>query len=809
MIYKNNLAIHIEMNDILDWKKIRNATKPLLFVWGLFIGFNAFGQDNLKAIETSFDQYSQQMFNEKIFAHTDKDFYLAGELLWFKLYVTDDASHKLSDLSKIAYVEIIDSTNKAVLQAKIAIDKGTAKGSFYLPLTLNSGNYILRAYTNWMKNAGANYFFEKPVTIVNVQKIASPKARTFDEKYTIEFFPEGGNLVTELQSKVAFKITDQKGKGINAAGYVTDGTNIVARFNTLHNGTGSFLFTPLTGHSYKAYIQTTNNKTITKELPTVYPSGMVMSVSSDDTNVKVNVQSNIPGENTVYLLVNNASVIKLAEQKTLENGNAIFTFSKKQLPDGISHITIFNSHRQPMCERLFFKKPVDNIQLILTTDKSEYKERKKVEIAVSVEGLSANDSANLSMSVYRLDSLQHPGNNFITSYLYLTSELHGFIDNASSYFTEEGEEDDLENLLLTNGWRRFKWENILHQTKPLFAFVPEYNGHIITGKITEAATREEAKNIETYLSVPGLKTQFIPSTSDDKGNIKFEIEDFYGSSEIIVQPKEIKDNRYKITINDPFSNAYSSVSLPTFNLPADNPNTLLEHSISMQVQNIYNSAKLKRFYQPISDTTAFYLTPDTKYYLDDYTRFNTIEEVLREYVSMVNVTRRNNQYHLPVFDKSREVMFQNDPLLLLDAVPITNFNKFMAFDPLKLKSLEVVNRKYFYGTSVFDGILNWKTYNGDLGNYELDPNAVIVDYEGLQLEREFYSPVYEEEQQNSHLPDFRNVLYWSPDISITQNEKRTISFYTSDLPGEYEVVVQGISSNGLPGSSVMKFEVKK
>lgn len=780
----------------------------LVFVCTLWIIITAYGQGNLNTIKASLDQYHQQIFNEKIFTHTDKDFYMAGEILWFKLYTVDEDIHKPINLSKIAYVEMLDSANKPVLQAKIELDKGIGKGSFYLPLTLNSGNYILRAYTNWMKNAGPDYFFAKPVTIVNVQKISPSNTNASVGSYNLQFFPEGGNLVNELQSKVAFKITDSKGKGINATGYVSDGSNIIVRFNTSHNGMGGFVFKPLIGHSYKAYMQTANGETITKELPTIYPTGMVMNISSDENQVKVNVQSNMPGENEVYLLVNAASVVKLAEQKTLQKGNADFTFNKTLLPDGVSHLTLFNSHKQPMCERLYFKRSLNDMQLLLTTDQSEYGERKKVSITVSSPAFPVSDSASLSMSVYRLDSLQSTNNSSITSYLYLTSELRGFIEDAGYYLEGEGKKDDIENLLLINGWRRFKWENILEHTKPLFAFAPEYNGHIITGKVTEA-TGVPGKNVETYLSVPGLKTQFVSSISDDEGNIKFEMKDFYGSSEIIVQTKEIKDNKYKIIINDPFSNAYSSASVPVFSLPVNYPNTLLEHSISMQVQNIYSSNKLKRFYEPVTDTAAFYLSPDSKYNLDDYTRFNTIEEILREYVTMVNVTRRNNQYHLPVFDKGHEVMFQDDPLLLLDAVPISNFNKFMAFDPMKLKSVEVVNRRYFYGGSGFDGILNWKTYNGDLGNYELDANAIVIDYEGLQQEREFYSPVYEGVEQNNHLPDFRNVLYWSPDISITGEAKKTISFYTSDLPGEYEVVVQGLSTNGLPGSAAIKFEVKK
>ena len=134
----------------------------------------------------------------------------------------------------------------------------------------------------------------------------------------------------------------------------------------------------------------------------------------------------------------------------------------------------------------------------------------------------------------------------------------------------------------------------------------------------------------------------------------------------------------------------------------------------------------------------------------------------------------------------------------------------MSFDPLKIKKLEVVNRRYTLGSSEFEGILNWSTYKGDLANYELDSNVAVIDYEGLQLEREFYSPAYNtQEKAASHLPDFRNVLYWQPDITLNGNETKEIGFYTSDVPGKYAVVIQGLDNNGICGSRLVTFEVKK
>src|SRR5678809_261144 len=133
----------------------------------LLIVLQVSGQQNLNDVQSAFQQYNNSSLTEKIFAQTDKNLYLAGEIVWFKLYVVNGDDNKPIDLSKVAYVEVLDKDQKSVLQGKIALDSGTGNGSLYIPLSFNTGVYKLRAYTNWMKNFDAGYYFEKILTIVN------------------------------------------------------------------------------------------------------------------------------------------------------------------------------------------------------------------------------------------------------------------------------------------------------------------------------------------------------------------------------------------------------------------------------------------------------------------------------------------------------------------------------------------------------------------------------------------------------------------------------------------------------------------
>lgn len=783
-----------------------------LLICPVFILSTAYSQDNLNAITTAFNQYHQHTIREKIFVHTDKNFYVTGEIAWFKLYVVNASDNKPLDLSKVAYVEILDSNNKHLLQAKIALNNAEGNGSFYLPVNINSGNYKLRAYTNWMKNFGADYYFEKNITIVNVQKSIDLSSIHHAGKYDIQFFPEGGNLVNNIPSTIAFKGTDEYGKGINFTGSLIDNNDTLLTFKPIHAGMGSFSLTPLPNHVYKALVKTTSGDYVTKDLPTVYSSGYVMSLLDSADKIKVTVQSDILSGHEIYLFAHTHEIIKVSLGSFLQNGKAVFLFDKGMLGDGISHITIFNDQKQPVCERLYFKKPSKQLEIKLRADKAEYTTRKKVSINIQTDNTELkNDSSSLSMSVCHLDSLQTFNAATINSYLLLTSDLRGYVEDPDYYFLKDDPETNiaLNNLMLTNGWRRFKWEDVLKNAKPFFEYVPEYNGPIIVGNVINTLTGSPANNIESYISVPGFQAAFRSSLSDKDGRVKFELKNFYGSSEIIVQPNTMRDSTYRIDIADPFSKAYSNKLFPEFILQKQAASSLRDQSISMQVQNIYSGKNLKQFSDPIVDSAAFYITPDATYLLDNYTRFVTIEEILREYVTLVDVKKREGNFHFSLLDFATNQKFSTDPLVLLDGVPVFDFNRFMQIDPLKLYKLEVLNRKYFLGSSMFTGILSWTSYKRDMADYDLGSHATIIDYDGLQLEREFYSPVYTtEEQQSSHIPDFRNVLLWSPYIKIAAGVSKEINFYTSDIPGKYMVFIQGISGSGLAGFATTTFTVE-
>jgi hypothetical protein len=662
-----------------------------------------------------------------------------------------------------------------------------------------------------MKNFGPEFYFEKTITLVNPLKSPEVATKETAAAYDIQFFPEGGNLVGGITSKVGFKAVGRDGNGANLAGAIVDQHNdTVARFKSLKFGMGSFSFTPVSNNTYKAVVKDRDNAPVVKDLPEINSQGYVMHLTDDGgANLSIEVKSNATPGGNIYLFAHTGQTITAAETSAVDNGSARFTVSKSMLGEGISHFTVFNNAKQPVCERLYFKRPVQQLFIDASADQQQYNLRKKVNINVLAKDQAGKLlNADLSMAIYRVDSLQKIDRNDIFSYLWLSSDLKGSIESADYYLKNNNAEanEALDNLLLTQGWRRFQWNQVLENKREAFNFLPEYDGHIITAKIINTETGTPAKNVLTYLGIPGKRVQLYTARSDSSGRLLYNTKNFYGQSEIVDQTNTQIDSTYRIDILSPFSEQFSKTTLPKFQFNTGTQKALQEHSLGIQVLNIYSGNQIKRFYDPLIDSSAFYGHPYKSYKLDDYTRFTTMEEVMREYVTEENITRSKGRFHIKVLS-DRGFLDGGDPLVILDGIPVFNIDKLFTVDPLKIRKLEVVPRTYFYGPAESVGIFSFTSYKGDLGGVELDPHAIVIDYEGMQLQREFYSPVYDSQgQAASRIPDFRNVLYWSP--SVSSLGKGTVSFYTSDQPGKYVGVVQGLTANGQAGVQYFTFDVK-
>ncbi len=795
-------------------KKIKRLSLVLLGC--LFAVTAAFPQNNQQElnIQGMFDQYRSRFIQEKLFVHTDKDTYISRELCWFRIYYTDAFYNRPASVSKIAYVELLDKNNLPVLQQKVSLKPGESDGSMIIPVNIPSGTYRLRAYTNWMKNFSPDYYFEKDIRIINPQNLQAESLSSKSKQYDIQFFPEGGNLVQQIESKVGFRITDAYGKGLECEGAIVNSTgDTVLHFHPFAMGLGHFVFTPASGQSYKAIIHFPQGDRVVKELPDAYPNGFVLSVlKENESEISVRVKSStVLDAQDVYLFVHGSHQSLPVKKQKLVNREVIFSINPEEIEDGISRITLFDKSGQPVCERLYFRYPEKKLQISALVS-PEYSTRSKINLNLSVTDQSGNpSSADMSLAVYRLDSLQQPDELNIFNYTYLSADI-GPVEHPSYYFMDNRESRDLEmdNLMLTHGWRRFIWHDMLAQKPYPISFSPECHGHIIRGKLINNMTGMPVKGVATYLSIPSARTEFRVTSSDSLGRVKFDMPGFYGSEEIILQTDPKEDSSSGIEISSPFSDQYAGSRLPQYAIHSVQSASLLDQSIAEQVQHIYAGNSLNQFSMEPVDTNTFYVEPDEKYYLDNYTRFQTMEEVIREYVVSTNVVQKRNRFQLFLANKPQREFFDEEPLILIDGVPFFDADELFRQDPMKIRRIDLMNREYAIGFQSFNGLVNVTTYKGDLNGIPLDRHPVVLDYPGIPEQREFFSPKYEtEDQLNSRMPDYRTLLYWSPRILTGKQNKTALEFYTSDLPGHYAAVIMGLSESGEPGTQTIYFTVKK
>ena len=772
--------------------------------------------DSLNGITRQLRQYEQRGPQEKLFLHLDRPVYLSGETMWLKVYAVDGTYSRPLTLSSVAYVEVLDAWQHPVLQGKVALKNATGQGSFLLPAALASGSYTVRAYTSWMQNFAPETYFHSSVTVINPLAASGAALNKDSVAYDAQFFPEGGNLVKGLRSKVAFKVTDQAGRGVAAEGKVLNqqGT-VITTFKTLRLGMGNFTFTPASDQeTYTAVLTLGARETISRKLPPVYARGYVLQLENSSPNqLTLTVEATQTQPETLFLLAHSRQKTAVATRAQLVNGHAEFVLGTDQLLAGISHLTVFNAAQQPVGERLYFQRPTPAQQLTLAAraDKAQYGLRDKVSVQVALADAPPQAAASLSMAIYRLDSLSAAPTPGIDRYLWLTADLKGTVENPDYYFTAPAAEATAaaDNLMLTQGWSRWRWEDVLASPLRPLPYLPEPNGPVIRARLTQAGTATPRPDVMTYLASPSRITRLNNSLSNADGTVQFEMNNFYGPRDIVLQSDPQQDSTCQLTILSPFSTRYASTLRPYPGLvPRFQPDYEKRH-LQAQVQSVFFGKYRNRYVSRGVDSLAFYGKPDETYLLDKYTRFKVLEEVLREYVPGVIVRIRKDGFHFQVVDKVNQTVLGENPMVLLDGVPVFNLNKMMAVPAIKIRKLEVFDSRYFHGLAVYNGIVSFTTYKGDLEGFPLDPRVLVERYEGVQRQREFYAPRYDTPQAaQSRLPDLRNLLYWNPDIATSGPEARTLDFYTGDQAGRYLVVVQGISATGQPGSTRFVLDVK-
>ena len=192
-----------------------------LFCAFLLLSFVSFAQTKT-TISERYQAHFKTSEEEAVFVHLNKTTYLAGEEIWFKSYIFNKRNEEISRISTNLYVGLYNAEGIQVSKKLFRIRNGSANGNLALKDSLNSGKYYVKAATQQMLDAKSSDVFIEEINIYGKQIATQQLKNDGAEKYDIQFLPEGGHMVQNVENTIAFKAINQQGKGIYTTGIIYD-----------------------------------------------------------------------------------------------------------------------------------------------------------------------------------------------------------------------------------------------------------------------------------------------------------------------------------------------------------------------------------------------------------------------------------------------------------------------------------------------------------------------------------------------------------------------------------------------------------
>ncbi|WP_285010608.1 carboxypeptidase regulatory-like domain-containing protein [Pedobacter faecalis] len=861
---------------------------------------------------------------ERAYVHFDKPYYSVADTVWLKGYVTMEQNLP-TQLSKIMYVEVINSRDSLVQTLKLPLVNGVAEGS--IPLnqgTYRQGNYHFRAYTLWMLNFDHAHLFTRtipvgeaidkelithfsykntqtdksqlidatlqfksaenmplpnkqvtwevnsnfdvvskgkgttdqngilkikidprkngPITdgeLVTRLEIASDdiltksfKLAPVKNEYDLQFFPEGGELISGIPLKVGFKAINAAGLGADIKGTVTDGGGAtVLQIASSHLGMGSFMFTPEEGKSYKASVNFPDGSTKTYDLPKVVAAGATVQVDNTDPltlQVKIlanNTYFSVNKNKTLFLVGTHGGVICYAAKTKLNSQLISAKIPKETFPSGIMQITLFSESGQPISERLAFNNPSPQVKVELKTDLAAYRPRQKVKLSVTAKNGADPMDGNYSVSVTDDQKVPVDEDAEVTIYssLLLTNDLKGYVEKPNYYFNKPDEKklSDLDVLLLTQGYRRFNFKEALTAQFPPIAVLPEQDMRV-TGTLrdrTGMPVRKGALRLTVTDSRISAETVTSPT-----GTFAFPNLVIPDSSEVVINAKYSAGGSSLMILLDgqPAAPAFKNLHPQTETINIDSAlapyldNSKRKYSYLRTLKEVkIEGTKIKRpSHSDHPSLTSLGNINVTVVEGDRFKNFASIAQAMQNSLNGVTFFQ-NNFYVSRDYNAGSRIPMQ----IFLNGAPI-DFTGLMAVLPEEVENVEIFLKDELgtidrlYNTRGVLVVNTKKPVKGqkisvqDLRNMIPEANLLKFSPKGFARQREFYSPKYVNPANTYNFNDLRTTIYWNPKVITGAGGTSAMEYYNADGNGTYRVVIEGIDKNGQVSRSVHRYTVK-
>ena len=532
------------------------------FITTLFIlcTVNAYAQSS-DTIFSRYFRYAQNFADsyprEKVSLHLDNASYYLGDTIWFKAYVVTAEQNLPTTISKPLYVELLDQLGNAVERQIIQLTDGEGTGQIILNNTFFTGYYEMRAYTKWMLAFDNPSCFsrvlpvyrkrlsdkETPRSIATYRMDASMKQRPKDKekKFTVRFFPEGGQLVKGISSIVAFEATSRdKGAADVEGTVVLPSGEELAHIRSLHDGMGYFEYKP----EEKAGVAKIDyeGSTYQFDLPEALPQGYVLRIDNRREMLDITVaRSSQAMKDTLAVFVSSQGrPYKCMTLDFEDELNCQFRISTKELPPGVQQISLVNLKGETLCERFCYVMPRSSMLLACKTDHALYRPFEPVTCRIKVrDHLNRPVQANLSVSIRNgVESDFREYDHSIYTDLLLVSDLKGYIHQPGFYFENQSAErfKMLDVLLLVRGWRKYDLSRLIGKRPFLPRYLPE-TSLTLYGQV-ESYFGKALRNVGVSILARRDSVSIAGMTKTDSlGYFSAPVDGFSGSMDALIQTR--------------------------------------------------------------------------------------------------------------------------------------------------------------------------------------------------------------------------------------------------------------------------------
>ena len=779
-------------------------------------------------IVNGIDTWKNTYPQEKVFLQLDRQKYIAGESIWFKATCTFDGQP--SFLSRIIYVTLTNSSGKVVEKKMFKLDsKACAYSSFDLSKQLKSDNYIVSAYTLWMLNF-PDYLPRQTVYVYGTDYSKRQQAlNNQQQNIYVDFFPEGGDLIDGLQQRCAFKVANQDGYPLSiTTDLLDDNGSKITTISTTHNGMGVFDIEPKFKKSYSIRLTNKKNKTFTFKLPTVKQEGVSLAVTNTSATKLFAVlnrsEFNKDKYNNLYITAHiNGKMVYMANANFDEDKTA-FPIPKKNLPAGIIQITVFDTSGNPLAERIAFIENYKIKQPEIIINKKNLAPKEWNEFSFEVD---STDNPNVSVLVKsNIENSNTQSVNNIASSLLLTSDIKGYVHQPAYYFSNKNAEvlQNLDLVMLTNGWRRFEWKDII-ENKQLNLKYPIESNIAIKGKVLKLDKQEAIKEGKVNMIIKGEdstktivqafltdKGEFIVDSLQIKGgatvyyegtnakkekmivDVKFyhnHIDTLATQTTINLQNVDTADLAYRGNEFDTYLyNRLASIDTLTFGGQGYLGNITIT-SKKRSREDSLTAEYVKPFFE-ISDQT-FDLTNAAE-------KYNNIWVYLRQFVPGLNV----EPFAFGGVTAVTFSRYDGMDVFLPDGRDVIKF--FVNEVEIDISAVELINLDDIALVKVYKGALAVPLGSsaGAIAFYTKKGRNFRAAYEktfekkeilGYSSLREYFAPKYNSPATSTTI-DKRITLFWKPVATSTTKNYFNYGFSNNDFNKGYTIIVQGIDKNG-------------